>query len=400
MTGSFTFPLSHDWHNHPTQYAAFAGCPSLAGLEPAQARAVLCGLEGAPALVFGWHSARLPLDARDLATLPPAVILDQSLHGYRLTEAAVPLLAARHPELAAHQGDPVWIERNLPGLFGTFAAIAGLTPAKLDGFMAHQATLGVGLLDDLAVAGPGALAVVLASPWAARIRPWVTGEVFEALDPRARAAVTGLKCFTDGALGARSAALSGGFSDGRLGVLIHRDAELEAHLATLAGFGKPVAIHAIGDLAVAQALGALERLDRAGLRFPAVRLEHVQFIDLPLARRARDLGAVLSMQPNFNTDSLDYADRLTPAQAEANNPFRMLIDEVGFQPGRDLLFGTDGMPHGIACALQASLFPPRPGQRLTLEEVMAGYGAGPDAGGSCTVTVHPEGRRVEVRVGS
>jgi hypothetical protein len=56
-----------------------------------------------------------------------------------------------------------------------------------------------------------------------------------------------------------------------------------------------------------------------------------------------------------------------------NNPFRMLIDQAGFVPGKDLLFGSDGMPHGAAYALNSALFPPYPGQRLTLPEFIAGY---------------------------
>ena len=51
----------------------------------------------------------------------------------------------------------------------------------------------------------------------------------------------------------------------------------------------------------------------------------------------------------------------------------MLIDDVGFVPGKDLIFGSDGMPHGADYALRASLYPPRPGQVLTLEEFVDGY---------------------------
>jgi hypothetical protein len=55
----------------------------------------------------------------------------------------------------------------------------------------------------------------------------------------------------------------------------------------------------------------------------------------------------------------------------------MLIDRVGFRPGHDLIFGSDGMPHGPTYAAQWSLFPPFAGQRLSLEELLEGYGAAP-----------------------
>jgi predicted amidohydrolase YtcJ len=147
---------------------------------------------------------------------------------------------------------------------------------------------------------------------------------------------------------------------------------------------------------VTQTLTALERTAALGLRFPWVRLEHVQFISLADALRAKALGVILSMQPNFNSDSVDYVDRLQPQDAESNNPFRMLLDEAGFRCGEDLIFGSDGMPHGVEYALQWSLFPPFPGQRLTVEELVAGYGLPPEGQGHCTLCVDEERRTVRL----
>ena len=119
---------------------------------------------------------------------------------------------------------------------------------------------------------------------------------------------------------------------------------------------------------------ALEQVLRSrGALPPQVRLEHCQFISAATARRARALGVVLSMQPNFNYDSVQYRDRLSATYCARNNPFRMLIDDIGFEPGKDLIFGSDGMPHGIKYALEMALFPPVPGQRLSLDEFIAGY---------------------------
>ena len=82
---------------------------------------------------------------------------------------------------------------------------------------------------------------------------------------------------------------------------------------------------------------------------------------------------MLSMQPNFNSDSVVYADRLSPSMLDANNPFRMLIDKVGFVPGVDLIFGSDGMPHGIEHGLKEATVPSRESQKLTEEEFRLGY---------------------------
>ncbi len=79
------------------------------------------------------------------------------------------------------------------------------------------------------------------------------------------------------------------------------------------------------------------------------------------------------MQPNFSHDSVHYSDRLSKKYAKKNNPFRMLIDEVGFVPGDDLIFSSDGMPYSVTLALESSLFPPFDSQKLSLKEFKEGY---------------------------
>jgi predicted amidohydrolase YtcJ len=134
-----------------------------------------------------------------------------------------------------------------------------------------------------------------------------------------------------------------------------------------------VAIHAIGEMATSQVVGTIGKLKENGIRFSSVRMEHCQFIHKRTACQAKELGMLLSMQPNFSTDSIIYRDRLLPRYLENNNPFRMLIDKAGFVPGEDLIFGSDGMPPGAEAALKDSLFPPLPQQKLTIEEFTAGY---------------------------
>lgn len=395
MPRTIRIPWLHDRHSHASFYASLTGCQSLAGLSPQEAVAAMRTLPADQlSMVFGWHSARMPLDPETLRDLPPAIIVNVSMHGYTLSEPAAERLQATQPEVVAHRSDAEWGERNLPMLLELFSRTAGLTTAKLDAFMTRVEAQGLGIVDDMLLPGEDALEVIRQSRWGSHIQCWATPRTYRTLSPDSQRALTGLKFFTDGALGSRTAALRGTFRDGREGLLIHSDEQLADVLGEAAGYGKPIAIHAIGDLAIEQVLGTLERLDRIGTRFPFVRLEHVQFIDEIQARRARDLGLTLSMQPNFNSDSTDYADRLDARWLEVNNPFRMLIDRVGFIPGKDLLFGSDGMPHGIEYALQWSLFPPYPGQRLGLEELIAGYGPSANAMGESVLEIDEERKRV------
>jgi predicted amidohydrolase YtcJ len=397
MLEKILVPWLHDQHSHASFYASLIGCPSLAGLGGGEAAAAVQALpEDHLSVVFGWHSAQVPFTPEALRRMPPAIIVNISMHGFALSGAAPEMLSTTQPELVEHWTDPEWCERNLPYLLEVFSRTAQLTPGKLEAFMGSMEAQGLGVVDDMLLPSEEAFQVLRNSRWAPHIRCWATPRTFQTLSPTTREALAGLKFFTDGALGSRTAGLRGEFLGGQQGLLLYRDEDLLQTLGEAHGFGKPLAIHAIGDGAIEQVLGVLERLAGDGLSFPLVRLEHVQFIDLEQARRAKQLGLLLSMQPNFNSDSQDYGDRLAPRWLEVNNPFRMLIDEAGFKPGEDLIFGSDGMPHGIEYALQWSLFPLYPGQRLTLEELVAGYGVLPGTAGHSTLSIDREARRVEL----
>ena len=155
-------------------------------------------------------------------------------------------------------------------------------------------------------------------------------------------------------------------------MLIYEDQQLQQILIDGAKIQNAIAIHAIGDVAIEQTITAIEQTE-AHNKFGLIRVEHAQLISEAQAIRAKELGIVLSMQPNFNSDSEVYADRLPSAMLDANNPFRMLIDKVGFEPGDDLIFGSDGMPHGVEHGLKEVTSPPRENQKLTVEEFRRGY---------------------------
>jgi predicted amidohydrolase YtcJ len=398
MIQTIDIPWLYDRHSHVSLYAALAGSPDLSGCTPPEALALLRGLPGdRVTTVVGWHSSRLRFTPEQLEPLPPAILINFSLHGFALTGAARRILGQDHPELLERQGDPEWCERNMERLLAFFGQSAGLTAAKLDSFMAGLQRVGIGAVEDMLLTDEGALRVIQGSSWSGRIRCWTTPAIYRTLGPDAQAAVAGLKLFTDGALGARTAAMERPFlGGGGDGLLIYTGPGLEQELADLQALGKPIAIHAIGARAVDQALTALERIKAQNLAFPWVRMEHVQFISLADARRAKALGIILSMQPNFNSDSEDYADRLCPADLAANNPFRMLLDQAGFHCGEDLILGSDGMPHGVEYALQWSLYPAFPGQRLSVEELTAGFGLPPAGQGRCTLSVDEDRRKVRL----
>jgi predicted amidohydrolase YtcJ len=411
-------PLLRDRHTHPFLYAALAE-----GVHLGEAAAEAASGEAAPdpearrrraleairerataavgdwTIAQGWNSGQYALAAADFADLPPVVVFNVSLHGILVNAAGRDLLGRDDPELAAGLDDQEWIERHLLRVLNGFAT-AGATPERLARF--HERLLtdhGVWFAEEMLLVGAIELRMYDEAGLTGRTRFWAAPDTFERLSPADRDRVHGIKLFTDGALGARTAALAVPYrGGGGRGLLLYDDVNLEAALRGALAHDKPVAIHAIGDRAIDQFV----RVAR-GIGAPAhgrIRLEHAQFISEETARRAKDLGIALCMQPNFSDDSVDYAERLPAGYAERNNPFRMLIDRVGFVPGEDLLLGSDGMPHGWRTGLTQALFPGggHEGQRLRVEEFVAGYCRGDDDIGWIEARIDSDARRVTGRV--
>jgi len=150
-------------------------------------------------------------------------------------------------------------------------------------------------------------------------------------------AAAGIKIFLDGALGARTAALSVPYADdpGNAGRLRIAREEILGRVLRWAQRGWPVALHAIGDEAVSRALDALERAPRP--RWGAHRIEHAQVVkrtDLP---RFAAAGIVVSVQPGHWRDDLPFLPaRLGERPDVAVHPLRSLA-----RHGARVVLGSD-----------------------------------------------------------
>jgi len=148
----------------------------------------------------------------------------------------------------------------------------------------------------------------------------------------------------DGSIGARTAAMSAPYRDGDgTGTLYEKDDELAElfHNAHLAGL--QVAVHAIGDAAIEQALRvwarvyhALDSRQRRHFRARRHRVEHFELPTLDQVERAAALGLAISIQPGFDArwghpEEL-YERRLGRERATRMNPFATMLSrglEVG-----------------------------------------------------------------------
>ena len=363
-------PFLHDSHNHISFYSSLSGAADLSGCETlGQAMSVLNGRRK-ESFIFatGWKDNYYSLTPELLADLPPAAVCNISLHGFCFNAAALNSLERKHPGTGARLRSQKWIDLNLPLVFSLLADYGEVSfiPEYIKGLERK----GVWSSEDMSVSSEKAC-LYISDNYRDRVKIWAGLGVYPELG-KARGRVSGIKLFADGALGARSAGLSGKCSAGSRDCVLYSDEEMLINMRRAAGMRKNIAVHAIGDAAVEQVVSCAEKIKSGGTPM-SLRLEHVQFINLGQALRAKKLGAVLCMQPNFSPDSVFYSDRLPDHYVKGNNPFRMLIDRAGFICGRDLVFGSDGMPAGACEAIRSSLFPPFESQRLSLEEFKAGY---------------------------
>lgn len=153
--------------------------------------------------------------------------------------------------------------------------------------------------------------------------------------------VVGIKAFADGALGSRGALLSEDYADepGHRGASITSEAELLSLATRCLEVRAQLAVHAIGDAAVANVLDAFEdarRLVPSAVDVP-LRVEHAQVVQPADRGRFAALNVVASMQPVHATSDMPWAEaRLGPERIKWAYTWRALRDA-----GALLAFGSD-----------------------------------------------------------
>jgi len=179
--------------------------------------------------------------------------------------------------------------------------------------------------------------------------------------------VVGIKEFLDGSVGARTAAFSWGYTDGGNGKLLKSDEELEKIMKTVESLNLGVWWHAIGDLAIDQALRVLKRSKKPEIH----RIEHFEFPREEHYKMAADMVIRLSLQPNFVRRWGEIGGLYHRALGEVffwGNRFRLLESLKA-----NYAFGSDTMPPGPMYGLLGALHHPIKEERLGLEEALYRY---------------------------
>jgi predicted amidohydrolase YtcJ len=193
-----------------------------------------------------------------------------------------------------------------------------------------------------------------------------------------------VKFFADGSLGAHTALLHDPYSDSpsdECGIACASLQELQERAELAYGYGKSVAIHAIGDLAVTNALEAIAAARRKHPGLWRDRIEHVQLVRRRDLATFKAMDVTASVQPVFlptdwqPAEKLWGGDRCRDAyvwksirnagvrhQFGSDAPVEPIRPVFGIQAAVTRQ-GTDGNPAGGW----------HPDERLRLEEAIEGF---------------------------
>jgi predicted amidohydrolase YtcJ len=200
--------------------------------------------------------------------------------------------------------------------------------------------------------------------------------------------VGGIKLFSDGATGPRTAWMLEPFEDAGTGMPLTPMHEIADLISRAHAAGISTATHAIGDRAVRELLDVFaEILPQRGSEIGPLsphRIEHVQHSGPADLKRLAPMGLVASVQPIHATDDMLMVDRACGQRARWAYAFRDLIDA-----GTVLALGSDcpvASPNpfwGIHAAVTRQRRDGTPvqgwfpAQRLTMAEAVWGYTWGP-----------------------
>ena len=348
--GRWLVPGLWDQHVHLGQWSLASQRLDLAGTRSLGAALALVAdrLAQAPDVpLVGWGHRPATWDEQptvaaldELAGLRPVVLISGDGHHAWCNSVAMRGLGLAPREGMVSEGEWFAAYPRLARLAGT----DGLSPDAYLHAMQQAAARGVvGLVDlefDQAVTGWPERYAAGVDLLHVRVGAYVdTLDAFLAAGVRTGQALPGcgplvtmgpLKVISDGSLNTRTAWCCSPYRDGSTGAANISTGGLRAVMEAANRHHLEVAIHAIGDAAVDQALSAFESTGAHG------SIEHAQLIRHADAARMARLGVRASVQPAHLLDDRELTERLWPDRTERCFALRWLADA-----GVELAMGSD-----------------------------------------------------------
>ncbi len=391
--GGWLMPGLWDQHVHLGQWALTAARLDLAGARSADEAVALVRerLEEWPEHpVIGWGHRSTAWDDNPLVSQLDEIETEQAIvlisgdghHGW-LNTVALKMLALSTREGVVSESEWFLAYGRLASVWGT----DGTGPDSYQRAMEAAAALGVVGLVDFEFSGGVEDWVERWQGGADVVRVRVATYAFGLDDVLDRGLRSGdpladdpkltmgpLKIISDGSLNTRTAWCCEPYAEKAVlgfpvGQPNQTPEELRDLLARATAAGLEVAVHAIGDRAVTEALSAFADTGAAG------GIEHVQLTTREDVRRMAELGVRASVQPAHLIDDRDATERLWPGRGERCFALRWMLDA-----GVTLAFGSDAPVSPldpwleIAAAVHRSdgqREPWHPEQALTAREALA-----------------------------
>ncbi|OHA17679.1 MAG: hypothetical protein A2664_03620 [Candidatus Taylorbacteria bacterium RIFCSPHIGHO2_01_FULL_46_22b] len=406
QVGGLLIPGLTDAHTHPALYASLAMMSSVSLYGCTTVAEIINRLRPAPLsgsiIATGWNNSVVPsLSGRDLDEAFPdrkVIVYDPSFHGAIVSRpmgADIEELLRSRPHVAGCLTKDGRATEDC-GLAGMEVGESAFSQLELE--MAIEALLlkylkqGITGVHDLCMRTEMQIRAVLSlrNRWQEKygfefpitriyLRPeHITFLVNNLPDLESEGLFTGsdfrrmvgLKLFADGSFGARTAALSQPYlGTGCKGLWFDSPEYVEDSLCQAAKHGiTTVAMHAIGDSGVQEALLTAKRWQKLASTRGFSQVFRIEHFELPLPLKetlqmAKDLGVWVCPQPNFLLDA-PYRDRLGD-RVEWICPHRAILDaEI------NTMTGTDGMPDSNLYAIYLATHAKYAHQRLSLPDAI------------------------------
>lgn len=349
---------------------------------------------------MGWDQETFPgggmptrADIDDIAPANPVVLSRVCGHIALVNSRAIELLSLEGQTGVEYERDRAGAltgivkERALGGVFAKVPRTVERSAADLLSVEAEAARLGLtclhcilspeGYMEEL-----DALAALdAAGSLSLRFKVYIPPEAVDHVESEGlreklrggKSRINGVKIYTDGSLGARTAAVRQPYSDdpANSGILRYSDEELGDLAEHADARGYQIIVHAIGDRAVEQALDALGKV--TGTKNPRRhRIEHASLLPKDLRSKMVRHGIRAAVQPLFVTSDTWAVDRLGEERVRDLYPFQSMVTDGIIASG-----GSDSPVESLSPILGIWASMTRGGSTLpeaiTLEQALALY---------------------------
>jgi len=293
----YRIPLLKDHHTHIALYSALGKFQTLQGIKNEKdAYSLLAQQNKEFSIILSWNSGAYTIDPEKLESFPPMLICNTSLHEFKINQKGKEYLYSKgFSYIADNLQNQDWVERNLPDILTLLSQISKITLHDIEAFFSVLEKMGVYYAEEMLLPDSDFLNIIINSPYKSRTKLWVDLSNYKNFNREEQKHIEGIKLFTDGAIGAKTAALEEKYLTGEKGFLLYTNDEFTEKLTQAFSYGKKIAIHAIGELAIEQIIDCLKNFTSKkydGL----IRIEHAQFITEMQAYELKKMGITLSMR--------------------------------------------------------------------------------------------------------